>query len=184
MSPGGGLPRMSLSYALAAAINGSTGPRATLSHGLSRTKPRRRRSGQRPTPGILIPQGRRGRCRVNTLQACMVGDDLRGHDDPGSASHSLLPHEPFVGRLPTPNPLCDSVPGGWPPPLGDENLGARSDDRSPRPLACPRRGQTPRRPRQEWNRWRRFCHAPPPTATGFTGQPHVKAEARTLARSR
>ena len=38
---------MSLTYALAAAINGPTGPRATLSHGLSRTKPRRRRSGPR-----------------------------------------------------------------------------------------------------------------------------------------
>ena len=36
---------MSLSFALAAAINGPTGPRATLSHGLSRTKPHRRRSG-------------------------------------------------------------------------------------------------------------------------------------------
>ena len=34
MSPGGNLPRMSLTYALAAAINGPTGPRATLSHGL------------------------------------------------------------------------------------------------------------------------------------------------------
>jgi hypothetical protein len=34
MSPGGGLPRMSLTYALEAAINGPTGPRATLSHGL------------------------------------------------------------------------------------------------------------------------------------------------------
>src|SRR5436190_10828060 len=34
MSPGGHLPRMSLTYALAAAINGPTGPRATLSHGL------------------------------------------------------------------------------------------------------------------------------------------------------
>jgi hypothetical protein len=37
---------MSLTYALAAAINGPTGPRATLSHGLYRTKPRRRRSGR------------------------------------------------------------------------------------------------------------------------------------------
>jgi hypothetical protein len=46
---------MSLSYALEAAINGSTGPRATLSHGLSRTKPHRRRSGPR-YPGILISQ--------------------------------------------------------------------------------------------------------------------------------
>jgi hypothetical protein len=34
MSPGGNLPRMSLSFALTAAINGPTGPRATLSHGL------------------------------------------------------------------------------------------------------------------------------------------------------
>jgi hypothetical protein len=34
LSPGGGLPYMSLTYALAAAMNGSTGPRATLSDGL------------------------------------------------------------------------------------------------------------------------------------------------------
>ena len=34
LSSGGGLPRMSLTFALAAAINGPTGPRATLSHGL------------------------------------------------------------------------------------------------------------------------------------------------------
>ena len=34
VSPGGGLPRMSLSYALEAAVIGSTGPHATLSHGL------------------------------------------------------------------------------------------------------------------------------------------------------
>jgi len=33
-SPGAGLPHMSLTFALAAAINGPTGPRATLSHGL------------------------------------------------------------------------------------------------------------------------------------------------------
>jgi hypothetical protein len=38
-----------------------------------------------------------------------VGDELRGRHDPGSASHLLLPHAPFVGRLPTPNPLCDSL---------------------------------------------------------------------------
>ena len=34
LSPGGGLPGMSLTFALAAAINGPTGPRATLFHGL------------------------------------------------------------------------------------------------------------------------------------------------------
>jgi hypothetical protein len=45
---------MSLAFALVAAINGSTGSRATLSFGLERTKPRRR------LPGgcmILIAQG-------------------------------------------------------------------------------------------------------------------------------
>jgi hypothetical protein len=35
---------MSLSFALMAAINGSTGSSATLSHGLFRTKPHRRQS--------------------------------------------------------------------------------------------------------------------------------------------
>jgi hypothetical protein len=34
MSPGGNLPKMSLTDALAAAINGPTGPCATLSHRL------------------------------------------------------------------------------------------------------------------------------------------------------
>ena len=34
VSPGGNLPRMSLTYALEAAINGPTGPRATLPHEL------------------------------------------------------------------------------------------------------------------------------------------------------
>jgi hypothetical protein len=34
LSPGGGLPCMSLAFALAAAMIGPTGPRATLSHGL------------------------------------------------------------------------------------------------------------------------------------------------------
>lgn len=47
-------PEMSLAFALAAAINGSTGSRATLSFGLERTKPRRRLSGGSM---ILIPQG-------------------------------------------------------------------------------------------------------------------------------
>ena len=36
---------MSLAFALMAAINGSTGSRATLSFGLYRSKPRRRLSG-------------------------------------------------------------------------------------------------------------------------------------------
>jgi hypothetical protein len=47
---------MSLAFALMAAINGSTGSSATLSHGLKGTKPHRRQSdGSR----ILIPQRRR-----------------------------------------------------------------------------------------------------------------------------
>jgi hypothetical protein len=37
---------MSLTYALAAAVNGTTGLRAILLYGLVRTKHRRRRSGQ------------------------------------------------------------------------------------------------------------------------------------------
>jgi hypothetical protein len=45
---------MSLAFALAAAINGSTGSRATLSFGLERTKPHRRLSGGSM---ILIAQG-------------------------------------------------------------------------------------------------------------------------------
>jgi hypothetical protein len=42
---------MSLAFALMAAINGSTGSRATLSFGLYGTKPRRRQPG---SGGILI----------------------------------------------------------------------------------------------------------------------------------
>ena len=49
---------MSLIFALEAAVNGPTGPRAILFDGLGRTKRRRRQSGQRPTPGILTPQRR------------------------------------------------------------------------------------------------------------------------------
>ena len=50
---------MSLTYALEAAINGPTGPRATLSHGLSRAEPHRRRSGP---PGFsFLTGGRSGR---------------------------------------------------------------------------------------------------------------------------
>jgi hypothetical protein len=49
---------MSLIFALEAAVNGPTGPRAILFSGLGRTKQRRRQSGQPPTPGILTPQRR------------------------------------------------------------------------------------------------------------------------------
>ena len=42
---GRSLPGMSLAFALMAAINGSTGSCATLSHGLKGTKPRRRQPG-------------------------------------------------------------------------------------------------------------------------------------------
>jgi len=47
---------MSLTFALAAAVNGTTGLRAILLYGLVRTKLRRRRSGQHP--GILTPHRR------------------------------------------------------------------------------------------------------------------------------
>jgi hypothetical protein len=43
--PVGALQVMSLAFALMAAINGSTGSRATLTYGLYGTKPRRRQSG-------------------------------------------------------------------------------------------------------------------------------------------
>jgi hypothetical protein len=45
---------MKLAFALMAAINGSTGSCATLSHGLYGTKPRRRQPGGR---GILTLHG-------------------------------------------------------------------------------------------------------------------------------
>ncbi len=45
---------MSLAFALMAAINGSTGSSATLSHGLKGTKPHRRQSDGSK---ILNPQG-------------------------------------------------------------------------------------------------------------------------------
>jgi hypothetical protein len=48
-------------------------------------------------------------CRVNPSKLHPVGDELRRRDDPGSAPHFLLPHESFVGRLPKPHSLCDSL---------------------------------------------------------------------------
>ena len=53
---------MSLVFALKAAVNGPTGPRAILMNGLGRTKQRRRQSGQRPTPGFS--RRRRGRAQL------------------------------------------------------------------------------------------------------------------------
>ena len=50
---------MSLVFALKAAVNGPTGPRAILLTGLGRTKQRRRQSGQRPTPGFSRRTGGR-----------------------------------------------------------------------------------------------------------------------------
>ena len=50
---------MSLVFALKAAVNGPTGPRAILMNGLGRTKQRRRQSGQRPTPGFSRRTGGR-----------------------------------------------------------------------------------------------------------------------------
>lgn len=58
---------MSLIFALEAAVNGPTGPRAILFDGLGRTKRRRRQSRQRPTPGILTPH-RRPRAATGTFR--------------------------------------------------------------------------------------------------------------------
>ena len=53
---------MSLIFALKAAVNGPTGPRAILFDGLGRTKRRRRQSGQLPTPGFSRRRGGRAPC--------------------------------------------------------------------------------------------------------------------------
>jgi hypothetical protein len=57
---------MSLTYALEAAVNGSTGPRAILIDGLARTKQRRRRSGQHQRRGFSRRRGGRARAARNT----------------------------------------------------------------------------------------------------------------------
>jgi len=82
---------MSLTYALEAAVNGTTGLRAILLYGLARTKHRRRRSGQhqpgdshaaqaaapaaRNTPmssmkGRLVSRGGRGIFCLRLLDGC------------------------------------------------------------------------------------------------------------------
>jgi hypothetical protein len=58
---------MSLIFALKAAVNGPTGPRAILFDGLGRTKQRRRQSGQRPTPGFSRRTGGRARTAIITF---------------------------------------------------------------------------------------------------------------------
>jgi hypothetical protein len=60
---------MSLAFALTAAINGSTGSRATLSFGLKRTKPRRRLSGGRPRFSSFSG-GDASLCPVNPRRQC------------------------------------------------------------------------------------------------------------------
>jgi hypothetical protein len=59
---------MSLAFALAAAINGSIGSRATLSFGLERTKPRRRLSG-----GSMILTTQRWRRKPPETLSCLPG---------------------------------------------------------------------------------------------------------------
>jgi len=67
---------MSLVFALKAAVNGPTGPRAILLTGLGRTKQRRRRSRQQPTPGFSrctggrAPAARRTFDQHRTALAC------------------------------------------------------------------------------------------------------------------
>jgi hypothetical protein len=61
---------MSLIFALKAAVNGPTGPRAILSYGLGRTKQSRRQSGQRPTPGFSRRTGGRAPRPESLLGDC------------------------------------------------------------------------------------------------------------------
>ncbi len=58
---------MSLAFALMAAINGSTGSSATLSHGLTGTKPHRRQSTATGFSSLMGDGASRpGRCRAKT----------------------------------------------------------------------------------------------------------------------
>jgi hypothetical protein len=59
---------MSLTYALAAAVNGTTGLRAILLYGLVRTKHRRRRSGQHQRRGFSRPTGGRASGQEHSYQ--------------------------------------------------------------------------------------------------------------------
>jgi hypothetical protein len=58
---------MSLAFALMAAINGSTGSSATLSHGLKGTKPRRRQSDD---DKILTPHAEAGMPALTCPRPC------------------------------------------------------------------------------------------------------------------
>jgi hypothetical protein len=76
---------MTLTYALEAAINGPTGPRATLSHGLSRTKPRRRRSGRKNSHTSEVTADGPGRCRVSPADRVEALDGRLYLDSPPGA---------------------------------------------------------------------------------------------------
>ena len=73
---GRSLPEMSLAFALMAAINGSTGSCATLSHGLSLPHQASPASARRPRKfSPLIgggARGRQGRCRTNRGSRCRI----------------------------------------------------------------------------------------------------------------
>jgi hypothetical protein len=72
---------MSLIFALEAAVNGPTGPRAILFDGLGRTKRRRRQSGQRPTPGFSRRKGGRAPCGQGHFTPQAGRGDRRGAVD-------------------------------------------------------------------------------------------------------
>ena len=76
---------MSLIFALEAAVNGPTGPRAILFDGLGRTKRRRRQSSQRPTPGILTPHRRPRPVRPRALFARSPAPSAASRSDPATA---------------------------------------------------------------------------------------------------
>ena len=77
---------MSLTFALAAAVNGSTGPRAILIDGLVRTKQPRRRSGQHQRRGFSSRRGGRARAAGNTHSSS--ADALARGGQAGSAASS------------------------------------------------------------------------------------------------
>jgi len=73
---GGSLPGMSLAFALMAAINGSTGSCATLSHGLERPHQTSPASARRQRRFSLLKgggaRGRQGHCRINLAEPRFV----------------------------------------------------------------------------------------------------------------
>jgi hypothetical protein len=90
---------MSLAFALMAAINGSTGSRATLTYGLYGTKPRRRQSGG--SEDSHCSEAAAQAARVTDLKIARRFSFLRG----GGGAPGTLLHKPSLsGRCGLPPP--------------------------------------------------------------------------------